>query len=79
MRHIRARETVARTCCRTFIASWGVIDPLVMSSSKESVRAIPMLADRTSVKTCGTLLPTGGEGRTRIHGKTRSTLSPSSI
>lgn len=34
---------VSSTCCKTFIASWGVIAPLVMSSSRESVRAIPML------------------------------------
>ena len=31
------------TCCRTFIANCGVIAPLVMSSSSESVRAIPIL------------------------------------
>ncbi len=33
----------ARTCCRTFIASCGVIAPLVMSSSSESVSAMPIL------------------------------------
>ena len=32
-----------RTCCRTFIASCGVMAPLIISSSKESVNAIPML------------------------------------
>ena len=32
-----------QTCWRTFIANWGVIAPLVISSSKESVRAIPIL------------------------------------
>lgn len=32
-----------RTCCRTFIANCGVIAPLVISSSSESVRAIPIL------------------------------------
>ena len=31
------------TCCRTFIASCGVMAPLVMSSSKESVSAMPIL------------------------------------
>lgn len=34
------------TCCNTFIASCGVMAPLVISSSRESVRAIPMLIFR---------------------------------
>ena len=33
----------SQTCWRTFMASWGVIAPLVISSSRESVRAIPIL------------------------------------
>ena len=32
-----------QTCWRTFMANWGVIAPLVISSSRESVRAIPIL------------------------------------
>lgn len=32
-----------RTCCSTFIASCGVMAPLVISSSKESVSAMPIL------------------------------------
>lgn len=32
-----------QTCWRTFMANWGVIAPLVISSSSESVRAIPIL------------------------------------
>jgi hypothetical protein len=36
-------EGMASTCCSTFMASCGVMAPLVMSSSSESVRAIPML------------------------------------
>lgn len=32
-------------CCKTFIASCGVIAPLVMSSSSESVNAIPILSN----------------------------------
>lgn len=31
------------TCCNTRMASWGGISPCVMSSSSESVRAVPML------------------------------------
>jgi len=34
---------MVRTCCSTFMASWGVIAPLVMSSSRESVNAMPIL------------------------------------
>jgi hypothetical protein len=37
------RNMDLQTCWRTFMASWGVITPLVISSSKESVRAIPIL------------------------------------
>lgn len=42
----RRRGAGDSTCCRTFMASWGVMAPLVMSSSSESVRAIPMLRGR---------------------------------
>jgi hypothetical protein len=31
------------TCCSTFIANCGVIAPLVINSSNESVKAIPIL------------------------------------
>ena len=36
-------EMGLQTCWRTFMANWGVIAPLVISSSRESVRAIPIL------------------------------------
>ena len=39
----RGCNATCRTCCNTFIASCGVMAPLVMSSSSESVRAMPML------------------------------------
>jgi hypothetical protein len=39
----RVMGSVSPTWAKTFIASWGVILPLVMSSSNESVKAIPML------------------------------------
>lgn len=38
-----ANSPSLHTCCNTFIANWGVIAPLVISSSRESVRAMPIL------------------------------------
>ena len=61
-----------RTCWRTFIASWGVMAPLVMSSSRESVRAMPTL-DGGPVGQAGALQ---GGVLTKSHGKTRSTQRP---
>lgn len=39
--NVRVKET--RTCCKTFIANCGVIAPLVINSSNESVKAMPIL------------------------------------
>ncbi len=40
------------TCCSTFIANWGVMAPLVISSSSESVNAMPILWVRVKSLKC---------------------------
>lgn len=61
-----------RTCCKTFMASWGGILPAVMSSSSASVSATPILVP---------VAVTGGSGellkRTTSRGRTRSRRSTS--
>jgi len=45
---LMAKNMGSQTCWRTFMANWGVIAPLVISSSRESVRAIPILLNQLS-------------------------------
>lgn len=45
----KTEEGKELTCCKTFIASCGVIAPDVISSSSESVNAIPILGNGTLV------------------------------